>query len=652
MSTPSALRPRERAEAVGSLFLMRATVPTHEQSRAQRRDVLEQLSSTLGRFLRTESASAGMLLVAALVALVWSNSGWSHEYFRLLDTNVSVHAGSVSIAMDLQHWVNDGLMALFFFVIGLEVRREIAMGELSDRQRVAVPIAAGIGGMIVPIVLYLAINPSGEAARGWGIVIGTDTAFLLGALALVGPAFSTQLRVFLLAVTVVDDIVAVSIIGIVYSDAINLVPLGVAAAALAVIPLLNRVGMWRASAYTIVVLVAWTATVISGVHASIAGMAAGLLVGARPPSRHEAERATRLFRAFRQSPLPGMGRTAKQGLARVVSVNERLQVILHPWVSFVIVPIFALANAGVDLRGGTLTDALRSPITWGVVLGLVVGKFIGIPIAAEATVRLGLGTLPRGVRFGHVLGGGALSGLGFTVSLLVAHLAFPTPTLTQQATVGVLLAAVLSTLTGWLTFVAQRVLSRDDADAESLSLTPSVTPGRDHIRGPAEAPLTLLEFGDYECGFCARVTGVAQEVRERFGNQLQYVFRHLPLGGVHPNAELAAVAAEVAGEQGRFWDMHDMMFDHQNELELEDLIGYAAAIGLDVERFVRDLDDDAIIARVRADVASAEDSGAQGVPTFFIQGRRHVGAHDAQSLMAALEAARTAEPQALIEPAS
>jgi Na+/H+ antiporter NhaA len=538
--------------------------------------------------------------------------------------------------MDLQHWVNDGLMALFFFVIGLEVRREIAMGELSDRRRVMVPIMAGIGGMIVPIVLYLAVNPSGEAARGWGIVIGTDTAFLLGALALVGPAFSTQLRVFLLAVTVVDDIVAVSVIGIVYSDTINLVPLAVAAIALAVIPMLNRMGMWRASVYVIVVLVAWAATLKSGVHASIAGMAAGLLVAARPPSRHEAERATRLFRAFRQSPLAAMGRTAKQGLARVVSVNERLQAILHPWVSFVIVPIFALANAGVDLRGGTLGDALRSPITWGVVLGLVLGKFVGIALASEATVRLGLGTLPRGVGFGHVLGGGALSGLGFTVSLLVAHLAFTDPRLTQQATVGVLLAALLSVFTGWLTFLAQRLVAGDRSAASLLALEPTVDPAHDRIRGPVDAPLTLVEFGDYECGFCARVTGVAHEVRARFGDQLRYVFRHLPLGGVHANAELAALAAEAAGEQGRFWEMHDMMFDHQNALELEDLIGYADAIGLDVERFVRDLDDDDIAARVRADVASAEQSGAQGTPTFFVQGTRHQGPHDAQSLIAAL----------------
>jgi Na+/H+ antiporter NhaA len=623
---------------------MRDVVLPREQSRARRRDVLEQLSGPLNRFLRTESAGASMLLAAALIALVWANSGWSEAYFRLLHTGAAVHIGSAQISMDLQHWVNDGLMALFFFVIGLEVRREISMGELSDRRRVMVPIAAGLGGMIVPILLYYAINPSGEASRGWGVVIGTDTAFLLGALALVGPAFSTQLRVFLLAVTVVDDIVAVSVIGIVYSGSIALIALVVAVAALAILSLLDRLGVWRASVYTIVAFVAWVATLKSGVHASIAGMAAGLLVAARPPSRREAERATRLFRAFRQSPLPVMGQIATHGLARVVSVNERLQVMLHPWVSFVIVPIFALANAGVDLRGGVLGQAMRSPVTWGVVLGLVVGKFVGISAAAKLTVRLGFGALPRGVRFGDVLGGGALSGLGFTVSLLVANLAFTTDALTEQATVGVLLASVLSTITGWLTFQAQRMFSRDRAKDAGGNLVAPVDPDRDHVRGPVEAPLTLVEYGDYECGFCARVTGVAHEVRERFGDGLSYVFRHLPLGDAHPHAELAAIAAEAAGKQGRFWRMHDMMFDHQNELELEDLIGYADAIGLDVERFVRDLEDDDVAARVRADVASAEASGANGTPTFFVQGRRHTGPHDAQSLIKALEATRRESP--------
>jgi Na+/H+ antiporter NhaA len=613
--------------------------PTTDQTRLGRRDLLDQLSLPLRRFLATESGGAGLMLAAALLALLWANSPWSDLYESLWGTQASVRLGGAELSMDLQHWVNDGLMALFFFVVGLEVRREISMGELNDRTRVVVPLIAGVGGMVVPAALYLLFNSSGEAAQGWGVVIGTDTAFLLGALALVGPAFSTQLRVFLLAITVVDDIVAVTIIGVVYSESIQLVPLAIALAGLAVIPLLNRLGIWQASIYGAVVLLVWLATLESGLHASIAGMVSGLLVAAFPPRRSDVESAASLFRAFRQSPMPGAGRSAKRGLQRAVSVNERLQASLHPWVSFVIVPVFALANAGVDLRGGTLGAALRSPVTWGVVIGLVVGKFVGIGAFTRAAVRFTIGSLPHGVTRGQVLGGAALSGLGFTVSLLIASLAFESEALQEQATVGVLLAGGLSALTGWLAFRLDTLVGSGQANARPLDLDPPVQVGRDHIRGPVDAPLTLVEYGDFECPFCARATGAASELRALLGDNLRYVFRHLPLSDVHPRAEQAAAAAEAAAAQGQFWQMHDLLFTHQDELETEDLIGYAADLGLDVEQFVRDLDDDELAARVRADVASAEASGARGTPTFFVRGRLYTGPHDAASIAAALETA-------------
>ncbi|HSF27321.1 MAG TPA: Na+/H+ antiporter NhaA [Actinomycetes bacterium] len=622
-----------------------------DQTRLGRRDLLDQLSGPLRRYLATESGGAGLMLGAALVALIWANSPWSSFYESLWGTQASVSLGGAELSMDLQHWVNDGLMALFFFVVGLEVRREISMGELNDRTRVVVPLIAGIGGMVVPALLYLVVNSSGEAAAGWGIVIGTDTAILLGVLALVGPTFSTQLRVFLLAITVVDDIVAVTIIGVVYSDSINPLPLAIALAGLAVLPLLNRLGVWQASVYGVVVVVVWLSTVESGLHASIAGMAAGLLVAAFPPRRADVEHAASLFRAFRQSPAPGVGRTAKRGLQRAVSVNERLQANLHPWVSYVIVPVFALANAGVDLRGGTLGEALRSPITWGVVLGLVVGKFLGISAAALATVRFTIGALPHGVTRGQVFGGAALSGLGFTVSLLIASLAFDSEALREQATVGVLLAAMLSAATGWLAFRLEGILG-GAAAARPLDLHPPVEIGHDHIRGPVDAPLTLVEYGDFECPFCARATGAARELRAILGDDLRYVFRHLPLSDVHPNAEQAALAAEAAAAQGRFWQMHDLLFENQDQLETEDLIGYAADLDLDVEQFVRDLDDDELAARVRDDVAGAEASGARGTPTFFIGGRLYVGPHDAASIAAALRTAGGGTEPAVTNPST
>lgn len=573
------------------------------------------------------------MLLAAAVALGWANSPWSGSYEALWDTHLSVSLGDAELAMDLGHWVNDGLMALFFFVIGLEVRRELSLGELTRRSRLVIPLVAGITGMVVPTLLYLVLNPSGEAARGWGIVIGTDTAFLLGALAIVGPAVSTQLRVFLLTVTVIDDIVAVTVIGVVYSESIQLVPLLVGLGCVVVLVVLNRLRQWRASPYVTVVAVLWLATVQSGVHASIAGMVAGLLIPAWAPRKPEVETAASLFTAFRQSPMPSLQASASQGLARVISVNERLQTVLHPWASYLIVPVFALANAGVDLRDGVLGDALRSPVTWGVVLGLVGGKFLGLGGGALAAVRLRLGELPQGVGPGQVLGGAALSGIGFTVSLLIIGLAFDDARLVDEATVGVLLSAILATVLGWVVFRAAAVFHGEWSAGLPTELCRPVDPARDHILGPADAPLTVVEYLDYECPFCARATGVIHELRERFGDDLRYVVRHLPLPDVHPHAEQAAVAAEAAAEQGRFWPMHDLLFTRQDELEMEDLIGYAAELGLDVEQFVRDLQREDLADRVREDVASAEASGARGTPTFFVGRERHAGPHDARTLI-------------------
>lgn len=325
--------------------------------------------------------------------------------------------------------------------------------------------------------------------------------------------------------------------------------------------------------------------------------------------------------------------------------------VLHPWTSFVVVPLFALANAGVDLRGGLLAEALRSPVTWGVVLGLVVGKPIGIGFVSLGAVRLRLGAAPRGVGPGQVLGGTALSGIGFTVSLLIANLAFGTPALRQQATVGVLMAALLSVLTGWVTFRLAAVLRGERTASLPMLLDRPIEPGRDHIRGHAHAPLTLVEYADFECPFCGAATGVVRELRVRFGDELRYVVRHLPLADVHPHAELAAQAAEAGGAQGRFWEMHDLLFQHQDDLDLEHLIGYAATLGLDLERFTRDLADGRYAARVQEDAASAEASGVRGTPTFFIGHTRHVGPYDAETLTRALLAARSSTGAAEQRPA-
>jgi Na+/H+ antiporter NhaA len=600
-----------------------------------------QLSVSARHFLATEAGGAALLLAATVAALAWANSPWSASYVTFWHTEAALSVGGWELSIDLKHLVNDGLMALFFFVIGLEVRREFSVGELTNPRRAAIPVVAALGGLILPALIYLTVVSGGEVEHGWGVVIGTDTAFLLGALAVVGPTFSTQLRVFLLTLTVIDDIVAVSVIGVFYSEAVNVAALLVAVALGAAMASLSRLGVWRAAPYVVVGVALWLATMHAGLHASIAGMVGGLLIAAQAPNREDVEGAARRFRAFRQSPDVEVGRSAKLGLVRAVSVNERMQLALHPWTSYLIVPLFALANAGVDLRDGVLGQALTSRVTWAVVVALVLGKFLGIGLTSLLGVKVGLGRLPSGVGMGHVFGGAALSGIGFTVSLLIADLAFTDPRIRDEAIVGILIAAILATGLGWLVFrAAARFRGQTDADLPRFLDSP-VDPTRDHMRGPVDAPLTLVEYGDFECPFCARATGVARELHERFGDDLRYVFRHLPLVDVHPHAELAARAAVAAQAQGRFWQMHDLLFAHQDQLEFQDLVAHAAQVGMDVEMFLRDLETDDTAARVRADVASAEASGARGTPTFFIGDRRHVGPYDTESLARALETSRT-----------
>lgn len=587
--------------------------------------------------LRTETGAALLLLGVTVAALLWANSPLSGWYEHLWELPVRVDVGDLRFDMDLHHWVNDGLMVLFFFVVGLEVRQELAIGSLRHRSQRLVPLVAGTTGVLVPALVFLAV--AGHAAPGgWGVVVGTDTAFLLGVLALVGPAMSSQLRVLLLTLSVVDDFLAVGIIGVVYSEDVHLGALLLAVACLGVLWLLGRMREWRSAPYVVVVVVLWGATVQAGVHPSIAGMLAGLLVPALATERADVLQAKSLFRDYWQSPSASVARNASVGLARSISVNHRLHEALRGPVSLVVVPVFALANAGVDLRGGALGDALGSVVTWGVVAGLVAGKLVGIGLGTWAAVRARLGALPDGVGPGSVLGGAALSGIGFTVSLLVVDLAFDDPAVAQAATVGVLLAMVIASLVGWAVFTVARVRFGEDSADLPMTLSPAVDPARDHVKGDDDAAHTVVEYLDFECPFCARATGMGAELRAHFGDRVRYVVRHLPLTDVHPHAYLAAVAAEAAHRQGRFWAMHDELFAYQSRLEPGDLREHAAAAGLDLARFDADMADDALHARVRDDMASARASGARGTPTFFLDGVRHRGPHDARTLVAALEA--------------
>jgi Na+/H+ antiporter NhaA len=545
-----------------------------------------------------------------------------------------VRVGDHTLALDLRHWVNDGLMVFFFFVVGLEVKRELVMGELTDRRRAALPLCAAVTGLAVPAGIYLGFNPDGEAAQAWGVVISTDTAFLLGLLALVGPARAPALRLFLLTLAVVDDVGALAVIALFYTDQLSVGWLLVAVLGLIGMGAMRYLHIWRGPAYLAVGTGIWLATYESGVHPTIAGVAIAMLIPAFPPRREEVEEAERLTRTFRQSPQPELARAARMQLDRTVSGNERMSLLVSPWSTWVVVPIFALANAGVRLNGEILRDAFTSAVTLGVITGLVGGKLLGVLLGAGLSRALGLSRAVPGLTPSQLVGGAALSGIGFTISLFIVDLALDDPRLADQARVGVLTGSVLAALLGWAVFAFNAYRSPEREDAPVL-LDPPVDPERDHIVGPVDAPLTLVEYADFECPFCAQATGVLEDLRDRFGDQLRYVYRHMPLE-VHPHAELAAEAAEAADAQGKFWEMHDQLFRHPDRLTVADMLGHAEAIGLNVAKFAHDLGSGRYAARVEADVISAAASKVRGTPTFFVNGRRHRGATDVDTLTAAL----------------
>jgi len=398
------------------------------------------LQTPLRRFLRTETGSAAVLVVMALAALIWANAGAS-SYEAVWHTGLLIRLGSAEVSMDLRGWVNSGLMTFFFFIFGLEARREFDMGELRERQRLALPVVAGLGGLLVPVAIYLALNAGRPTAHGWGAAMSTDTALALGMLALTGPRFPDRVRAFLLSVAVVDDLVSLVVIGAAYSRAVTAVPLGVAAGIFAVILALSRAGIRYGALYALLGTAAWVAVFRSGIDPVVVGLAMGLATYARPAARTDLERASDLFRRFREQPTSELARSASAGLASALSPNERLQQLYHPWTSYVIVPLFALANAGIMISGSFLARAYISPITLGIMVGYIVGKPVGIVGASWLLSRLSRGKIRPPVGWAAVTGVGTVAGVGFAVSILIATLAFSGIQL-QEAKLGVLSAAL------------------------------------------------------------------------------------------------------------------------------------------------------------------------------------------------------------------
>ena len=413
------------------------------------RRLARRIGRPMLRFFRIEAAGGVVMLVAAVVALVWANSPWRDSYYELLHSHIRLDLGGV-LALDepLEAWINDALMVIFFFVVGLEIKCELIVGELRRPAAAALPAIAALGGMVVPAAIYAAFNAGGEGSAGWGIPMATDIAFAVGVVSLLGPRVPNSLKIYLLTLAIVDDIGAIVVIALFYTDDLSLGWLLIAAGSVLLLVLMRLGRIWYTPAYLIVGVVLWLAVFESGVHATIAGVVLGIMAPARPlvsEGRFDDMVVRRLPGDEVSAPV---ARRASFEARERVSVADRLADLLHPWTSFLIVPVFALANAGVELSADALDDAVRSPVTIGIVLGLVVGKLVGVSSFSWLAVRLGVCSLPSGATWTKVLGMSGVAGIGFTVSLFITNLAFTADAIIDQAKVGILVASTVAAVIG------------------------------------------------------------------------------------------------------------------------------------------------------------------------------------------------------------
>lgn len=426
------------------------------------KSIIEKILSPLQEFMKAESSGGIILIICTIVAMIWANSPLSDSYHNLWHTYITFDFGGYILKHSLHHWINDGLMVIFFFVVGLEIKRELLVGELSSVKKAALPVAGALGGMILPALIYFTFNAGKEGIAGWGIPMATDIAFVVGIMALLGPKFPFSLKIFILALAIVDDIGAVLVIAIFYTAEISTFALMIAAAIILLLIIFNRMGVRNLIVYSITGFALWLAFLESGVHATVAGvlLAFTIPVTSRINTKKFTEENVQLLEEFNRSGEHGENVLTNEKRLSVVNAIEnncekiltplqRFEHKLHPWVAFFIMPIFALANAGVTIGSGFI-DAITNPISIGIILGLFIGKQIGIFGFSFIAIKLGLASKPEGVNFTKMYGAGILAGIGFTMSLFIANLAFPSEELLNIAKVGVLAASLISGIVGFI----------------------------------------------------------------------------------------------------------------------------------------------------------------------------------------------------------
>ncbi len=435
-----------------------------------------RIGLSMQRFLGIEAAGGILLIIAAVIALIWANSPWSDSYFDLWNTEITLGIGElISLehhghALTLGEFINDVLMVLFFFVVGLEIKRELVTGELNTRRAASLPAAAAIGGMVVPALIYFVFNQSGEAEAGWGIPMATDIAFAVGVVSLLGTRVSTSLKVFLLTLAIVDDIGAILVIAIFYTSQLSIGWLVAAVLTVLVTILLKKIKIWYMPVYVVLGIFLWYAIFESGVHATIAGVIMGLLAPARPLLEDEEEVELLKIQNIDEVRTRSLSRLAFQ-IKETVPVTERLQNLLHPLTGFIILPLFALANAGVVLSTDAIGDAVSSGVTQGIVFGLVIGKIAGITLFTLLAVKLGLCVLPIGATTRHIAGVAAIAGIGFTVSMFIGELAFDNATLQAEAKIGILFASLVAAIVGTvILYKASEIETASEGDVKTETI--------------------------------------------------------------------------------------------------------------------------------------------------------------------------------------